>query len=134
MATFLLTVATPGGMVFDGEVERVVVRTISGDVGILAGHSNYVAPLAIGGIAVVTADSTRKTGAIAGGLIKVDREKTTILTNACEWAEEIDVERAKRAAERAKQYLEAPTELHTEEVARIKLQRAINRINIAGRK
>lgn len=132
MATFNLKVVTPSRVVLDKEVERVIVRTANGDVGILKGHINYVAPLSIGAMKVLTSDQETKVAAIAGGIVKVDEKGTTILTNTCEWSDEIDIERAKKAEEKAKNYLENPTETHTVEVATLKLQRALNRINIVN--
>jgi len=116
----------------NGEVERVIVRTTSGDVGILKGHINYIAPLAIGAMKIVMADKKERIAAIAGGMIKVDKTGTTILTNTCEWAEEIDVERARDAEKRAREYIDKPTQLHTEEIAKLKLKRALNRIDIGS--
>ncbi len=133
MSTFKLTVVTPSKVLFDDEVTSIIVRTTSGDVGILSNHSNYVAPLDIGAMKIVFGDKS-KLAAVGGGMIKVDKEKTTILTNTCEWIEEIDVERAERAADRAKGYIKNPTELHTVEIANLKLKRALNRINVAKNK
>lgn len=133
MSTFKLTVVTPSKVVFDDEVNSVTVRTASGDVGILANHANYVAPLDIGRMKIVTGENSRL-AAVAGGMIKVDKEKTTILTSTCEWIDEIDVARAERAAQKARDYIENPTQLHTLEVANIKLKRALNRIEIAKQK
>ncbi len=132
MSTFNLTVVTPSREILNGEVERVIVRTTSGDVGILKGHINYIAPLAIGAMKIVMADNKEKIAAIAGGMIKVDKTGTTILTNTCEWAEEIDVERARDAEKRAREYIDKPTQLHTEEIAKLKLKRALNRIDIGS--
>lgn len=134
MATFNLKIVAPQREMFNGEVERVIVRTISGDVGILKGHANYVAPLAIGRLVITLKDETKKFAAVAGGMVSVDKNGVTILANTCEWADEIDIERAKRAVERARQYIDSPTELHTVEVAQIKLARALNRIDIADDK
>lgn len=133
MSTYRLKVVTPSRELLNEDVERIVVRTTSGDVGILKGHINYISPLAIGALKIVTADQKTRIAAIAGGMIKVDKSGTTILTNTCEWADEIDVERAKRAEQRARAYLEAPTEYHTEQIANLKLKRALNRINIVDK-
>ena len=134
MSTFNLKVVTPEKVVYDGIVSRITVRTVSGDIGILKGHANYVAPLAIGELKVVYEDETEKYAAIAGGMISVEKDGTTILTTACEWSDEIDKERAERAADRARNYIEHPTKIHTEEIANIKLQRALNRINISDKR
>ena len=52
MATFHLKIVTPDRLVFEGEVEQITARVTTGDVGILAGHERYVAPLSIGRLAV----------------------------------------------------------------------------------
>lgn len=133
MASFSLRVVTPARVIYEGDADRVIARTVSGDIGILAGHAPYVAPLAIGRLEVLAGELPR-TAAIAGGMIRVDPSGVTILTNACEWVDEIDVERARRALERAQSYINNPTRLHTEEVAKIKLQRALNRISLSAQK
>ena len=48
MSTFPLKIVTPDGLIFDGEAERLIVRTIAGDMAILARHINCVAPLGMG--------------------------------------------------------------------------------------
>lgn len=132
MADFSLSIVTPSGVFYNGMAQSIIARTTSGDIGVLAGHANYVAPLAIGALTINNGE--HKVAAVGGGMIKILNGDVTILTNTCEWSDEIDIERARRAAERARDYIEHQTELHTEEVANIKLQRAINRIEIAGRR
>lgn len=131
MSTFNFVLVTPKRKVLDEEVQKVIVRTTSGDIGVLKGHANYIAPLDIGAMRVVFPNNEVKVAAIAGGMIKVNESGTTIVTNTCEWADEINVERAKEAEKRARAYIEQPTENHTEEIANLKLKRALNRINIA---
>lgn len=134
MATYHLTVATPERVVYDGEAQSLIVRTVSGEIGVLAGHAPYVAPLDIGRLKIVDAEGKEHTAAVAGGIVKADQKQTTILADTCEWAGEIDVERARRAEERARGYMEKPTELHTQKVAEVKLRRALNRINVGSMK
>lgn len=133
-ATYHLTVVTPERVLFDGEAQNLIVRTVGGEVGILAHHAPYVAPLDVGRMKIVDGEGGEHIAAIAGGLLKTDPESTTILADTCEWAGEIDVERARRAEERARAYIENPTELHTQEIAEIKLRRALNRIQIGSSK
>lgn len=130
MSTYHLTIATPERIVYDSEAQNLIVRTTSGEIGILRGHSPYVAPLAIGRLKVTDGDGKVLVAALSGGMIKVDPDEVTLLADTCEWAEEIDVERAERARDRAQHYIENPTELHTVEVADAKLRRAMNRIDI----
>lgn len=134
MSTFNLKVVAPDRQILDAPIESLTVRTTSGDVGILKGHTNYIAPLAIGALTVNFEDKTKRVAAIAGGLIKVDENGTTILTNTCEWSDEIDIDRARKAKERADNYIKNPTQIHTIDVANLKLKRALNRISIIENK
>ena len=68
MTPFHLKIVTPDGLIFDGQAEELVVRTTSGDLGILAGHINCVAPLGMGRATVIT-DGKRKFAACIGGTL-----------------------------------------------------------------
>ena len=100
MKTFHLQIVTPDGQFFDGQAERVIVRTNNGDVAIMAGHANYVAVLGIGAAVVVT-DSERKKAACMGGMLAVTNGEVRVIATAFEWADQIDKERAKLALEKA---------------------------------
>ena len=100
MKTFHLQIVTPDGEFFDGQAERVIVRTNNGDVAIMAGHANYVAVLGIGAAVVVT-DSERRKAACMGGMLAVTNGEVRVIATAFEWADQIDKERAKLALERA---------------------------------
>ena len=100
MKTFHLQIVTPDGQFFDGQAERVIVRTNNGDVAIMAGHANYVAVLGIGAAVVVT-DSERRKAACMGGMLAVTNGEVRVIATAFEWADQIDKERAKLALEKA---------------------------------
>ncbi len=131
MSTFHLKVVTADRVFFDGEADRIVVRTTQGDVGILPNHIPYVAALGIGGLTIFTGDSSR-VAAVAGGFVQTDKQGTTVLARTCEWADEIDINRAREAAERAKELLHQQLSEHAQNIADVKLKKAINRIRIAG--
>ena len=59
MNSFPLKIVTPDGLQFEGQAEQLTVRTTSGDIGILAGHTNCVAPLGMGRATVVTEGGRR---------------------------------------------------------------------------
>lgn len=130
MSTFHLKVLTVDRVFFEGDVERIVVRTTQGDVGILPNHVKYLAALGIGGLTII-ADGKTRTAAVAGGFVDVSKEQTVILARTCEWADEIDISRAESAEERAKAKLQQKLSEHEQDVANIKLKKAINRIRIA---
>ncbi len=127
--TFHLQIVTPDGLLFDGNAQRILVRTTEGDVGILSGHSDYVSPVATGMTRVTMDDGEVKTAACSGGFISVKKGITRLVANTFEWAEDIDVERAKRAQTRAEEKLKEASD-YAERAAEIKLKRAITRIRV----
>ena len=93
MNVFALKIVTPDGICFEGDAQELVVRTISGNVGILAGHINYVAPLGMGEATVIV-DGKKRRAACIGGMVSVVNGKVTLLPTTFEWEQSIDVERA----------------------------------------
>lgn len=128
MTPFKLQIVTPDRLFFEGEVESVVVRTIEGDIAILKDHINYVGILDIGN-ARIKVDGKQKIAVIAGGFVQVDEKKTTILTEAAEWPEEIDLDRAQKAKEKAQSAMNGKGGEMDMVSAEAKLKRAITRIN-----
>ena len=134
MNTFALKIVTPDGICFEGDAQELVVRTTSGDVGILAGHINYVAPLGMGEATVVV-DGEKRRAACIGGMVSVVDGKVTLLPTTFEWARSIDLERAKLSEQRAQRILEDSTASDTEIVmAKARLKRALVRKSVANRK
>lgn len=131
MTPFKLKIITPEKVFFDGETEQIIVRTTVGDVGILNGHEPYCAALGIGQLRIKLNGEFRH-AATSGGIVKVSKEGTTILVQTCEWADEIDVNRANTAKESAEQRLQSAKDDVQLRMAEAKLQRALNRINAAG--
>ena len=130
MATFQLKIVTPDGVSYDGEAQRLVVRTTGGDVCILSRHATYLAPLSIGGAKVYDADGNVREAACSGGMVSFANEVATVVAQTFEWADEIDVARAERALEKAKAKKESETEAKDIALAELKIKRALNRINI----
>lgn len=131
MTPFKLQIITPEKTFFDGETEQIIARTTVGDVGILNGHEPYCAALGIGQMRVMV-DGQFRRAATTGGIIKVSREKTVILVQACEWADEIDVNRAEHAKEVAEGRIKAAHSDNELRLAEAKLKRALNRIDAAN--
>lgn len=131
MSTFHLKVVTAERNFYDGEADRIIVRTTEGDVGILPKHVPYVAALGIGGLTIF-AEGKSRVAAVSGGFVEVSPQGTTVLARTCEWADEIDINRAREAVERAKALLHQQTSEHEHDIADVKLKKAVNRIRIAG--
>jgi len=134
MSSFRLQIITPEKIFFEGNVQRVIVRTTEGDVGILAKHEKYVAALPSGPIKVTMEDGTERIAALSGGAVKVSPAGTAILANAVEWAEDIDIDWAKRSEEDALRRKERSKNAHDMERAELKLQRALNRLRVSSMK
>ena len=128
MTPFKLQIITPEKTVFDGETEQIIVRTTVGDVGILNGHEPYCAAISIGQMRIMI-DGTFRRAATSGGIIKVSKEKTTVLVQTCEWSDEIDVERAEAAKSTAEARVKAAKDDKELLLAEAKLKRALNRID-----
>lgn len=131
MTPFKLQIITPEKTVFDGETEQIIVRTTVGDVGILNGHEPYCAAISIGQMRIMI-DGTFRRAATSGGIIKVSKEKTTVLVQTCEWSDEIDVERANAAKAAAEERLKAAKDDKELLLAEAKLKRALNRIDTSN--
>ncbi|OES44904.1 F0F1 ATP synthase subunit epsilon [Domibacillus iocasae] len=130
MKTFNVNIVTPDGPVVDTNVELVSAKAQSGELGIMAGHVPMVAPLQIGVVRLVTGGKQSELVAISGGFLEVRPDQVTILAQAAEKAENIDVSRAKEAQQRAEQLLQSKQENVDFKRAELALKRAINRVNV----
>ena len=132
MSTFPLEIGTPDGIVFEGEAERIVCRTVTGDLAVLAGHCNYCTALGMGEAAVVLPDGTRRTAACIGGILTVIEGKCSVFATTWEWKEDIDVERAEKAKARAQEALNAK-DLDDEAMKKLTARhnRALVRLSVA---
>ena len=134
MAEFALKIVTPQGLRYDGMAEKLVVRTTAGDVAILPGHINYVAPLGMGE-ASVTLAGKKRLGACIGGMVSVLDGAVTLVPASFEWAEDIDADRAMRSEQRAKAVLENTDHSDAElKLASARLKRALIRQHVATHK
>lgn len=131
MKTFPLRIGTPDGLMFEGEAERVVVRSITGDLALLAGHCNFCTALGMGESHIVLADGTRRNAACIGGMISMMNGTCRLMATTWEWEEDIDAERAGNARKRAEELL-AKGGLTDKEfkIVQAKLQRALVRLSV----
>ena len=134
MTAFSLKIVTPDGLAYDGQAEELIVRTTSGDMGILAGHINCVASLGMGRATVVI-DGKRRYAACIGGMLSVVDGKVTLVPTTFEWADQIDLSRAERSEQKAQQILadKATTQADLR-VAEARLKRALVRKSVAQTK
>ena len=131
MKPFELKIVTPDGVRYDGQAEELVVRTTSGDLGILGGHINCVAPLGMGQ-AMMVADGKKRYAACIGGMISVMDNTVSVVATTFEWADSIDVARAEKSEQRANKILKDKDASKTElSMAEARLKRALVRKSVA---
>ena len=103
MSTFHLCISTPDGMIFDGNVERLRVRMIDGDVCLLANHADYVSAVGTGEAALTMEDGQQRRAACIGGMLAMIKNEANLIATTFEWSDQIDLVRAERAKEKAEQ-------------------------------
>ena len=134
MTSFPLKIVTADGLVYDGPAEEVIVRTITGDMAVLARHINCVAPLGMGR-ATIVANGQRRYAACIGGLLSVVNGEVNLVPTTFEWAESIDADRAEASRQRAEQILNSGNASDTDiKLAQARLHRALVRSSVASYK
>ena len=133
MATYHLQIVTPDRMVYDGEAEKIIVRTVNGDVCILPHHIDYAVPLAIGEARVTDGQGNTRLAACNNGMLSVHGNEVRVVAVTYEWADEIDLERAKRAEEEAQERMKILDRQDKDfAMAEVRLKRALTRIQAKG--
>jgi len=129
----LLEVVTPDRLVLSTEADVVVCPGVEGQFGVLPGHIPFLSALDIGEMYYKAGGKTEYL-AVSGGFAEVTGEKVTIVAESAEMGREIDVDRAKRALERAEKRL---TAAKTENIdwarAEAAMRRSLMRTKVAGR-
>ena len=134
MTPFSLKIVTPDGVKFDGKAEELVVRSTTGDIGIMAGHINCVAPLGMGE-AMILIDGKRRYGACIGGMVTVMDGAASVVATTFEWSDEIDVARAEASETRARDTMVDKNIGSADlKMAEARLRRALVRKGVAKRR
>jgi F-type H+-transporting ATPase subunit epsilon len=129
----LLEVVTPDRLVLATEADVVVCPGVEGQFGVLPGHIPFLSALEIGEMYYRKGGQTEFL-AVSGGFAEVTGEKVTIVAESAEKGREIDIERARRAAERAEKRLAAGKTAEIDWArAEAALRRSMMRMKVAGR-
>jgi len=131
--SFKLTVLTPEKVFYSGDAEIVIIRTTSGEEGFMANHQ-WACKIIVPGEMKIKEKGAKKSdfklAAVSDGYIKAAGD-ITIYTDAAEWPQEIDLDRAERAKKRAEEKLKISNQTKYDKVeAEIALHRAIARIKV----
>lgn len=131
---FKLDIVTPERQIWSDDVDFVTIPTIQGEITVLANHVPVVSIIEPGELKI-RRENENIFMAVTGGFFQVTGKKVTILADAAERADEIDIERAERAREQAKKLLE---EKKMEKIPNVEaiaaLQRSLARLKVASRR
>ncbi|HFI0621914.1 TPA: F0F1 ATP synthase subunit epsilon [Streptococcus suis] len=135
MEQITVQIVTPDGMKYDHHAAFVLVKTVEGEMGIYPGHEELIAVLEIDEMKVRRVDDENHVDWIAvnGGIIEINKNMITVISDSAERERDIDISRAERAKLRAERELEEAHNAHNadfEKRATVALQRAINRIRV----
>ncbi|RIL07596.1 MAG: ATP synthase F1 subunit epsilon [Proteobacteria bacterium] len=130
-----LTIVTPEGVRYEGQVERVVIPGSEGDFGVLPGHERFLSPVRIGELEVD--GGGRRWAAVSDGFAEVNGDRVVLMVDSCEFAGDIDTARAERAKMRAEREIEQLRQQHDEALGfrleEAALQRALIRLQVASK-
>lgn len=125
-----LRIITPARQLFDKEVDMVSFKSTEGELGILPNHSPLTCVLSYSVMRIKDGSNTLY-ASVMSGFAEVTPESVTILSDAAEWPDEIDVERAQAAKERASRIIEKGDTIDVE-AAKFALRRATVRLEVSG--
>lgn len=133
MSKFPLTILTPQGVFYEGEVEELYLNTSLGYMGIMARHEALVTEV-IMSPGFIIKDNKKEYYAIFSGVLEIKNGQTKLIVGNIEHADSIDLDRAKKAHERALNRLKQKDDAIDIKRVELALKRAITRINTVEQK
>jgi F-type H+-transporting ATPase subunit epsilon len=129
---FDLEIVTPKRVVYNGRVDSFSAPGVVGGFQVLYNHAPLLSNIMIGAVKVIDADGKETHYATSGGFVEVRNNRVVMLADTAERSDEIDVERAKTSAARARERISTKHAGIDIERARLSLQRALNRLKVSG--
>ncbi len=123
-----LRIVTPSKELYNDEATMVIMRGVNGDLGVLKGHQPLTTILDYGILKIKNGEQ-EKEATLFGGFVDVQPDAVNILTDSAEWIEDIDIQRAKEAKERAEKRLNSKDSNVNMLRAELALKRATIRLN-----
>lgn len=136
MSKLRLEILTIERKLFDDTVDMVIAPGSEGELGILPRHTPLITTLSYGELQVKKEGTEDQFFSIGGGFMEVQPDHVIVMANAAEYAEEIDIERAEAARQRAQELLVHADEEAAFDAARVEaaLRRSLTRIKVAQRR
>lgn len=130
--TFKVEIITPDRVFFTGEADMIEFNTADGEVGIFRNHIPLTTVLQPG-VVTIHENGEQKVAAVHAGFAEILGDKVTLLAEVAEWPEEIDINRAEAAKERAEERIQSKTEDTDLKRAEYALRKALIRIDLANK-
>lgn len=115
---------------YEGDCESLVVPTLDGEYGVLAGHCNTICAIVPGELTFRTPDGETLVAAVAAGIMKIENGEALVLVDSALRPEDIDAERQRRKADEAKEALLQRRSIEEHHAAQARLARALARLNV----
>lgn len=128
MKSFKIQILACDKAFYIGECESLIVPTNDGLFGVWADHTNVIMAIIPGELTYRIPGQEDQKAVVSNGMIKIEDNEVLILVDAIERPEEIDIHRAQRAADRAKEEMLQKRSLREYKLAEANLARAINRL------
>lgn len=130
MSTFQIYILAADRPFYEGPCESVIVPTLQGQYGILPHHSNMIGAVIPGMLTYKLPEEDARVAAVSAGLVKIENNEVLVLVDSAEYPEDIDANRAKRAADEAKEAILQKRSIQEYRSAQAHLTRAINRLRV----
>ena len=130
MSQFQVFILAADNVLYEGTCESLIVPTSQGQYGILANHSNMISAVIPGLLTYRVPDGEEQFAAVSAGIVKVENNEVLVLVDTAERPEDIDANRAKRAADEAKEAILQKRSIQEYHSAQANLARAINRLKV----
>jgi len=131
--SYKLEIVTPKMILFSGEVTSFTAPGVLGGFQVLKSHAPLLSSISVGEVKLVDAEGAEHRFATSGGVVEVRDNKVILLAETAERSDEIDVERAESARDRARKRLAKKSAEIDIDRARLALFRAMNRLKVADR-
>lgn len=129
--TFHLEIISPDRKFYENDAWMIEFDTTEGQIGVYADHVPMTSIL-VPGVLTIYEDEEVKSAALLDGFVEILQDRIVILSQACEWPEEIDVHRAEEAKIRAERRLASPDANINLARAELALRKSLVRIRVAG--
>ncbi len=130
MNSFDISILAADKPFFNGKCESIIIPTSDGLYGIWANHQNLISDIIPGMLEMRKQNGETVIAAVSEGIVKVEDGNALVLVDTIELPEEIDINRAKRNADRAKEELLQKRSIRDYYQAQARMARALNRMKV----